>query len=180
MLLVLTPIAKAQDCAQTIQQVTSEEIHVAANSTQALARLRVQEYVAVLIDQAFLETESVESYVVLEHIGAAVPVQVNFAINSIDRVAHELRTALVRHKRAFLLLRNEAQRSVRDELKDGITALLLSCTMALQVPDLQCDVETRVRTVYELAQAICRKLDGGCANESINIGQADSYTTSTI
>ena len=49
-----------------IQQVTSEETHVAANSSQALARLRAREYVAVLIDQAFLETEPVESDMVVQ------------------------------------------------------------------------------------------------------------------
>ena len=100
MLLVITPSAKARGCAQAIQQVTSEETHVAATSSQALARLRAQEYVAVLIDQAFLETEPVESDMVLEHIGTAVPVHVNFAINNMDRVGRELRAALHRHKRA--------------------------------------------------------------------------------
>ena len=36
---------------------------------------------------------------VLEHIGTAVPVHVNFAINNMDRVARELRAALQRHKK---------------------------------------------------------------------------------
>jgi hypothetical protein len=51
MLLVITPSAKARGCAQAIQQVTSEETHVAATLSQAMAQLRAQEYVAVLIDQ---------------------------------------------------------------------------------------------------------------------------------
>jgi len=59
MLLVITPSAKARGCAQAIQQVTSEEMHVAATLSQALTQLRAQEYVAVLIDQAFLEIEPV-------------------------------------------------------------------------------------------------------------------------
>ena len=160
MLLVITPSAKVRGCAQTIQQVTSEETHVAATSTQALARLRAQEYVAVLIDQAFLETEPVESDMVLEHIGSAVPVHVNFAINGMDRVARELRAALARHKRAVLLVRQEAEQTVRNELKDAVTALLLSCEMALQVPNLQSGVETRMRTVYDLALEMRAKLEG--------------------
>ena len=57
MLLVITPSAKARGCAHAIQQVTSEETHVAATLSQALTQLRAQEYVAVLIDQAFLEIE---------------------------------------------------------------------------------------------------------------------------
>ena len=99
MLLVVTPSAKARGCAQAIQQVTSEETHVAATLSQAMAQLRAQEYVAVLIDQAFLETEPVESDMVLEHMGSAIPVQVNFAISGMDRVVRELRAALQRRKK---------------------------------------------------------------------------------
>jgi hypothetical protein len=95
MLLVITPSAKALGCAQAIQPVTSEEAHVVATSSQALAQLRAREYVAVLIDQAFLETEPVESDMVLKHMGTAVPVYLNFAISNMDRVARELRAALV-------------------------------------------------------------------------------------
>jgi hypothetical protein len=160
MLLVLTPFAKARDCAQAIQQVTCEETHVAATSSQALAQLRAREYVAVLIDQAFLETEPVESDMVLEHIGTAVPIHVNFAINGTDRVVRELRAALRRHKKQVLLMRQEVQQALRNELKDTITALLLSCEMALQVPDLQSAAEGRMRTVHELAQEMRLKMEG--------------------
>src|SRR5882724_10037943 len=48
MLLVITPSAKALGSVQAIQQITSEETHVAATSSQALAWLRAQEYVALL------------------------------------------------------------------------------------------------------------------------------------
>ena len=160
MLLVITPSAKARSCAQEIQQVTSEETHVPATSSQALARLRAQEYVAVLIDQAFLETEPVESDMVLEHIGTAVPVHVNFAINNMDRVGARVAGRSLRHQKAVLLVRQEAQHALRNELKGTITALLLSCEMALQVPDLQSGAESRMRTVHELAKEIRLKLEG--------------------
>jgi len=159
MLLVITPSAKALGSVQAIQQITSEETHVAATSSQALARLRAQEYVAVLIDQAFMETEPVESDMVLEHIGTAVPVHVNFAINGMDRVARELRAALLRNKRQILLVRQEVQQALRNELKGTITALLLSCEMALQVPDLQSEAKNRMRSVHELAREIRLKLE---------------------
>ena len=159
MLLVITPSAKARTCAQAIQQVTSEETHVAATSSQALARLRAQEYVAVLIDQAFLETEPVESDMVLEHIGTAVPVHVNFAINGMDRVARELRAAQRRHQKQVLLVRQEAQQTLRNELKSTITALLISCEMALQVPNLPSGAESRMRNVHQLAREMRSKLE---------------------
>ena len=159
MLLVLTPSAKARGCAQAIQQVTSEETHVAATSSQALARLRAQEYVAVLIDQAFLETEPVESDMVLQHIGTAVPVHVNFAINNMDRVTNELRATLQRHHKEVQLVRQELQQALRNELKGTMTALLLSCELALQVPDLPSEAESRMRSVHDLAQQMRLKLE---------------------
>ena len=159
MLLVITPSAKARGCAQAIQQVTSQETHVVATSSQALAQLRVREYVAVLIDQAFLETEPVESDMVLQQIGTAVPVHVNFAINNMDRIGRELRAALYRHQKAVQLVREEVQGALRNALKGTVTALLLSCEMALQVPDLQNVAESRMRTVYELAKEIRLKLE---------------------
>jgi hypothetical protein len=158
MLLVITPSAKAQSCAQAIQQGTSEETHVVATSSQALAQLRARENVAVLIDQAFLETEPAD--MLLQHIGTAVPVHVNFAINNMDRVGRELRAALYRHQKAVQLIRQEVEHALRNALKGPITALLLSCEMALQIPDLQSGAQSRMRTVHELAKEIRLKLEG--------------------
>jgi hypothetical protein len=160
MLPVITPSAKGLGSAQAIEEVTSEETHVVATSSQALAPLRAREYVAVLIDQAFLETEPVESDTVLEHIGTAVPVHLNFAISNMDRVARELQAALHRHKKQVLMVRHEVQQTLRNELKSTITALLLSCKMALQVPDLQSEAKSRMRAIHELAQEVRLKLDG--------------------
>jgi len=125
-----------------------------------MSRLRAQEYVAVLIDQAFLETEPVESDMVLEHIGTAIPVHVNFAISAMDRVVRDLRAALHRHKREVLLLRQEIHQGIRNELKDTVTAILLSCEMALQVPNLPGPAEIKMRSVRDLAQEVRVKLDG--------------------
>jgi hypothetical protein len=159
MLLVITPSAKARGCAHAIQQVTSEETHVAATLSQALTQLRAQEYVAVLIDQAFLEIEPAESDVVLEHIGTAIPVHVNFAISGKDRVVRELRAALHRHKKEVLLVRQEVQQTLRNELKSTVTALLLSCEMALMVPNLPSAAEIKMRAVRDLAQEVRGKLE---------------------
>ncbi len=160
MLLVITPSAKARGCAQTIQQVTSEETHVAATLSQAMTQLRAQEYAAVLIDQAFLETEPVESDMVLEHIGTAIPLHVNFAISGMDRVVRDARGALHRHKKSLLLVREHAEKTLRNELKSTVTALLLSCDMALQVPDLPAAAVAKMRTARELAEQVRVNLDG--------------------
>jgi hypothetical protein len=84
---------------------------------------------------------------------------VNFAITKTERVVRELRTALLRRKKEVTLLRQGAQQALRNELKDPVTALLLSCEMALQVPNLQGAAEAKIRTVYQLAQVVRNKLE---------------------
>src|SRR5271155_4767444 len=68
--------------------------------------------------------------------GTAVPVYSNFAIHGIERVSRELRSALHRRNRELQAARREAEQTLRSELKDTITALLLSCELALDVPNL--------------------------------------------
>lgn len=158
MILLITPSAKGQDWALALHEATSETTQVASSLRQAATQLRAQDYSAVVVDQSLLEAEPDESEMALQHIGTAMPVYVNFAISGIARVIRELRVALHRHTRETLVARREAEQTLRNDLKGVMTALLLSCEMALQLPELPAAAEARMRTVYELAQSIRGKL----------------------
>jgi hypothetical protein len=125
MILLITPAAKAQGCAQALQEATTETTQVAATLRQAASLLRAREYSAVVIDQSMLEVEPDEGEMVLQHIGLAIPVHVNFAISGTERIVRELRAALQRHKQEVLVARQEAEQALRNELKGTVTALLL-------------------------------------------------------
>ncbi len=162
MILLITPFAKAHECAETIGLATGDTVEVASTLRQALAQLRNQEYVAVVMDQLSLEAEPEECDLVMEHLGAAIPVQVNFAISGADRVIRELRAALHRRKKESLLARQFAEQALRNDLKGTVTALLLSCEMALETPGIPQPVEAKIRTAHELARELRNKL---CFNE---------------
>jgi hypothetical protein len=70
----------------------------------------------------------------LQHLGMASPVYVNFAISGIERVLREVRTALSRRQREEQVARRSAEQAIWSELKESVTALLLSCDLALSVP----------------------------------------------
>lgn len=59
---------------------TSQETHWAKTLQEAATRLREQSYSAAVIDQFVLETDPEESDQVLEHLGTAYPVYINFAV----------------------------------------------------------------------------------------------------
>ena len=158
MILLITPATRVQECAEALQKATNENVLVAAALQEAGLQLRTQEFSAVVIDQSVVEAEPDESDVVLQHLGGAVPVYVNFAISSVERVTRELRTALCRRKREVLVARRSAEQSLRNELKGTLTAMLLSCEMALKVEHLPSSAEAKIRMVYDLAREVRSKL----------------------
>jgi hypothetical protein len=158
MILLITPLAKAQDCAKALQEAATEPVQVAASLREAVAQLQAHEFSAVVIDQLLLDAEPDDLDTILKHMGGAVPVYSNFAISGIERVSRELRSALHRRKRELLVARQEAEKTLRSELKDTITALLLSCEMALDVPNLPLFAETKMRAVDALAKEMRAKL----------------------
>jgi hypothetical protein len=158
MILLITPSAKAQECIPALQEATAEAAHVAGNFRQAAVLLRAQEYSAVVLDQGLLDAEPDESEVMLQHVGAAIPVYINFAISATPRVVRELRSALQRRKREVTAAHNTAQESLRNDLKGNVTAMLLSCEMALKAAELPSPAESRLRAVYEQALEMRAKL----------------------
>ena len=158
MILLVTSLAKAQDCATALQESTREPAQVAATLRDAVTQLQANEFSAVVIDQLFLDTEPDGLDTILKHAGTAVPVYSNFAISGIERVSRELRSALSRRKRELQFARQEAQKVLCRELNDTITALLLSCEMALDVPNLPLFAETKMRVVDALAREMRAKL----------------------
>jgi len=158
MILLITPFAKAQQCADAIKEATGETVQVASSLRLAVAQLRTQEYLAVVMDQLSLEAEPEECDLVMEHLDTAIPVHVNFAISGTERVIRELRAALHRRKKEVLVARQWAEEALRNDLKGTVTALLLSCEMALETPSLPAPAEAKMRTAHELAQELRNKL----------------------
>ena len=158
MILLITSLAKAQDCAQALQEATNEAVLLAATLADAVTQLQAQEFSAVVIDQLLLDSEPEAGETVVKHLGTAVPVYLNFAISGTQRVIRELRSALHRRKREILVARREAEQMLRSELRNKVTALLMSCEMALQVENLPPGAEAKMRAVDALAKEMQEKL----------------------
>lgn len=158
MILLITSLAKVQNCTEALREATTESVQVAATLREAITQLPTHELSAVVMDQLLLDAEPNNVDAILKHMGTAVPVYSNFAISGIDRVSRELRSALHRRSRELVTARQEAEQALRSELKDSITALLLSCEMALDVPSLPLFAETKMRAVDALAKEMRTKL----------------------
>jgi hypothetical protein len=158
MILLITCIAKAQECAQALQTAIAQPVMVCASLHDAVLQLKEKEFSAVVFDLMLLDTQPDEHETLLKHLGSAVPVYLNFAITGIARAGREVRWALQRRKREVALAKNEAEQVLRHQLNDTLTALLLSCEMALLVPELPAQAATKMQAVEVLAKEVSAKL----------------------
>jgi hypothetical protein len=158
MILLITPSARGPECAVTLKESTGLETHWAENLQLALARLREQTYSAVVIDQFLLENEPAESDQVLEHLDTAFPVYLNFAVSGMERLVREVRSALHRRKREEAQARVAVQQQFRSEMSESLTALLLSCELAMAVPDIPGPAAEKILAVDHLAREMRLRL----------------------
>src|SRR5438874_11646415 len=122
MILLITASSKVQECAKALEEASEQKVKVTSSLPLAIVDVRAQEFSAVVIDQSLVDGNPSEADVLIQHLGMAIPVYVNFAISGLERVVRELRAALCRRKRESLLARKEAERALRSELKGTVTA----------------------------------------------------------
>lgn len=159
MILLITPSANGAQCAESLYSETGQPTHWAQSLQEAATRLREQNYSAAVIDQFLLETEPDESDQMIEHLGTAFPVYINFAVTGLDRLLREVRAALHRRKREeATALRAVAQR-LNSEMRETLTAMLLSCELAMSEPDVPDSAAEKIRAVDGLVRALRLRLE---------------------
>jgi len=159
MILLITSSTAGSQVAQSLYAETSQETHWAKSLQEAATRLREQTYSAAVIDQFLLETEPEESDLVLEHLGTAFPVYVNFGITGMDRLRREVRSALHRRRREEAAARRSVAEQMHSEMRETITAMLLSCELAMSVPDVPNPAAEKIRAIDTLARELRLRLE---------------------
>jgi hypothetical protein len=152
MILLITPSARGPECAAAIQAATGDETHWAESLPQAMARLREQAYSAVVLDQFLLENQPSESDQVIEHLGTAFPVYLNFGVSGMERLLREVRFALHRRQREETQARRSVEQRIRGEICESLTAMLLSCELAIAVPQVPAPAAEKIRLIDHLAR----------------------------
>jgi len=159
MILLITPSASGPQCSESLRVATGQETHWAKTLQEAATRLREQTYSAAVIDQFLLETEPDESDQMLEHLGSAFPVYINFAVTGMERLVREVRAALHRRKREEVAARQAVAAQMNSEMRETLTAMLLSCELAMAVPDVPRPAVEKIRVIDNLARELRLQLE---------------------
>ncbi len=159
MILLITPSASGSQCADSLYAATGQETQWAHTLQEAATRLREQTYSAAVIDQFLLENDPDESDHMIEHLGTAFPVYVNFGVTGIDRLVREVRSALHRRKREEGVARRAVAEQMHSEMSETLTAMLLSCELAMSVPDVPHPAAEKIRVIDNLARELRLRLE---------------------
>lgn len=159
MILLITSSAAGAQCAESLYGETGQETHWAKSLQEAATHLRDQTYSAAVIDQFLVETEPEESDLMIEHLGTAFPVYVNLGITGIERLVREVRSALHRRKREEAAARRSVAEQMHSELRETLTAMLLSCELAMSVPDIPNPAVEKIRAIDTLARELRLRLE---------------------
>lgn len=142
-----------------------EPVQATTSFEQACEEVKKADFSLVVLDQWMSEVSPAGTDSLFQNLGRAVPVVVNFAITGMDRVVAIVRCALERHVAEGRSARESASTMLRAQFKDDVTAVLLSCAVALQEPTLTPAAAERIRKVEELANRIRHKLQEGDASK---------------
>jgi hypothetical protein len=108
----------------------------------------------VVVDQFLVESEPEESDQIIEHMGTAFPVYVNFGVTGMERLVREVRSALHRRKREESAARRAVVEQISSEMRETLTALLLSCELAMSIPDVPLPAAEKIRAIDNLAREL--------------------------
>ena len=158
MILLITTSASGPECAESLHAATGMDTHWAQSLQEAVTRLREQIYAAVVLDQFLLETEPDESDQMIEHLGTAFPVYINFAVTGMERLVREVRSALHRRRREEGAARRAVAAQMQSEMRETLTAMLLSCELAMSVPDVPHPAVEKIRAIDNLARELRLRL----------------------
>jgi hypothetical protein len=121
--------------------------------------LNVNAYSAVVVDEQDSENSSTQIEHLFQNLGGAIPVIVNLAITSTDRLLAILRAALERRKREMTLADENALRTVASEFRDGLAAVLLSCEIARKQDVLPESVVSSLEEIERVSASLAKRLD---------------------
>ena len=158
MILLVTTSSRAKECAAALEQGTGHKTHVASSVPQAVTKMQTAEYEGLAIDQSMLESDVRALDTLLNRCGVAIPLHVNLALHSSERVVREVQVALRRAEKEKLMATRTAEQVLRNQLRSQVTGILLNSELALQQKSVSADVAEKLRSVRELAEEMRSQL----------------------
>ncbi len=152
MILLVTTSTRGKDCAAALERGTGHKTHVSTTVPLALTRLQATEYDAIAVDQSLLEADPHALDTLLNRCGTAMPLFLNLALHSPERVVREVQVGLRRIDGEKVQAMRSAEQVLANQLRGNLTGILLNSDLVLRQKSIPVDVAERVKSVRDLAE----------------------------
>lgn len=159
MILLVTTSSRSKEYAAALERGTGRKTHVAASVPQAVAKLQSADYGVLAIDQSLLESDFRALDTLLNRCATAMPVHVNLALHSSERIVREVQVALRRGDEERVVAERVAGKLLRNELCTEVTGILLNSELALRQRGLPPEIAKKINSVRELAEKMRSRLE---------------------
>jgi hypothetical protein len=150
-ILMITAIAGAENCAALLSRQFQLSVETAVSRKEAVAALKRREYLLAVIDESMIEPDEDGGDALFKYMGAAIPLEINFAISGCGRLVRAVRAALSRRERERAVAARAAASAMQNELREKVAGLLLHSELALAEPGLAPSLASKLRIIVELA-----------------------------
>jgi signal transduction histidine kinase len=157
--LIVTAAEGIESCVAELKSALRLDVETASSRRAALHALTRREFTVLILDQALIEADPEGADILVRQAGLAIPVQVSLALSSPGRVVREVKAALLRREQELALSMRAAAAAVDQEIKNGVTGLMLQAQLAQDTPGLPVEARDRIHTVVLLADKLRRKLE---------------------
>lgn len=172
MILLVTSSERGAELATAIEAATGETMMIAESLVVASRRLRESSFLALVLDQHLAETEPRETDTMLHHLGTAVLVQLNLGISGVERLVHEVQSALRHRQHEESLARLAAKSKLSSELNGTLTALLLTVELAIGTEAVSATVGEKLQSIHCLVQKLRGQLEIEPVNDNFETARA--------
>jgi signal transduction histidine kinase len=155
-ILLIAPEIAGSPVADSIRKQLDSEVQLVPNRRSAVAALRRNDYALIVLEENLITSDPEAIDHLYKAAGAALLLEVNFAISSPDRIVRQVRSALTRRAHDRAQARTAAAASLQSELGTTLAGLLLESELALR--EAAPAQQPKLRHVVELASDLRNRL----------------------
>ncbi len=159
MILLVTTSSRSKEYAAALERGTGHKTQVASSVPQAVAKMQAADYDVLATDQSLLEADFRALDTLLNRCGTAMPLYVNLALHSSERIVREVQVALRRAQEERLVAEQAAGKVLRNELRSEVTGILLNSELVLRHQGLAPEIAEKITAVRELAEKMRSRLE---------------------
>ena len=132
LILLIAPESASPPILDTLQRDLPAEVEATPHRRSALASLRRRDFDLILLDESLAAADPASTDLLYQSAGAALLLELNFALCSPARILRQSRAAFLRRSRDQAQARIAAAASLSSDLNTALASLLLESELALR------------------------------------------------